>query len=143
MTAELLVLAVLPWTPATLFLPLMLNGVGNGMTIPGGTAAALSVRPDLAGTAAGLVGATQLGIGAAASILVGHFVTIWPQSLAWNFLLFVLLVLGVARRFRRLTRLTIALAASRRASLADLARQTRTPIHSSAKGRLCRAEPMG
>ena len=90
-TAELLVLAVLPWTPATLFIPLMLNGLGNGMTIPGGTAAALSVRPELAGTAAGLVGATQLGIGAAATILIGHFVTIWPQSLAWNLFLFVLL----------------------------------------------------
>lgn len=90
-TAELLFLAILPWSPATLFLPLMLNGVGNGLTIPGGTAAALSIRPDLAGTAAGLVGATQLGIGAAASILVGYFVTIWPQSLAWNLFFFILL----------------------------------------------------
>ena len=37
------------WTPATLFLPLALNAVGNGLTIPGGMASALSVRPDLAG----------------------------------------------------------------------------------------------
>jgi DHA1 family bicyclomycin/chloramphenicol resistance-like MFS transporter len=87
-------LVALPWTPATLFLPLMLNGVGNGMTIPGGTAAALSVRPELAGTAAGLVGATQLGVGAAASIFIGHAVTIWPPSLVWG--MFVFIVLGWA-----------------------------------------------
>jgi DHA1 family bicyclomycin/chloramphenicol resistance-like MFS transporter len=84
-------LFALPWTPATLFLPLMLNGIGNGMTIPGGTASALSVRPELAGTAAGLVGATQLGVGAAASIFIGHAVTIWPQSLVWGMFVFILL----------------------------------------------------
>ncbi len=90
-TSAILCLAVLPWTPATLFLPLMLNGIGNGLTIPGGTAAALSVRADLAGTAAGLVGATQLGVGAAASVLVGHAVTVWAPSLVWLLFAFVLL----------------------------------------------------
>jgi DHA1 family bicyclomycin/chloramphenicol resistance-like MFS transporter len=69
----------------------MLNGVGNGLTIPGGTAAALSVRADLAGTAAGLIGAAQLGVGAAASVVVGHFVTLWPPSLVWLIFVFVLL----------------------------------------------------
>jgi DHA1 family bicyclomycin/chloramphenicol resistance-like MFS transporter len=76
------------WTPATLFLPLALNAVGNGLTIPGGTASALSVRPDLAGAAAGLAGATQLGVGALASIVVGYTVPIWPASLAWLILLY-------------------------------------------------------
>jgi DHA1 family bicyclomycin/chloramphenicol resistance-like MFS transporter len=75
------------WTPATLFLPLSLNAVGNGLTIPGGTASALSVRPDLAGAAAGLAGAMQLGAGALASIVVGYTVTLWPASLAWLMLL--------------------------------------------------------
>jgi DHA1 family bicyclomycin/chloramphenicol resistance-like MFS transporter len=70
-----------PWTPATLFLPLAFNAVGNGLTIPGGTALALSVRPDLAGTAAGIVGATQLGLGALGSVIVGHTVLAWPPSL--------------------------------------------------------------
>ena len=77
-----LVLAmVFPWTPATLFLPLIGNSVGNGMTIPGATASALSARPELAGTAAGIVGSTQLGIGAAAAALMGWAVPLWPPAL--------------------------------------------------------------
>jgi len=71
------------WTPATFLLPLSINAVGNGMTIPGGMASALSVRPDLAGTAAGLAGATQLGLGAAASLVVGYTVPLWPASLVY------------------------------------------------------------
>ncbi|HEX8167365.1 MAG TPA: multidrug effflux MFS transporter [Beijerinckiaceae bacterium] len=78
---EAAVVALGPWTPATLFLPLAFNAVGNGLTIPGGTALALSVRPDLAGTAAGIVGATQLGLGALGSVIVGHTVLAWPPSL--------------------------------------------------------------
>ena len=88
---EGLCLLVLPWTPATLFLPLMLNGLGNGLAIPGGTALALAVRPDLAGTAAGLMGALQLGIGALAAILAGYIVTVWAPSLVVLILTCVLL----------------------------------------------------
>ena len=88
---EALCLVALPWTPATLFLPLTLNGFGNGMTIPGGTALALSVRPDLAGTAAGLTGAAQLGIGALAAVVAGYLVTLWPPSLVVLLLACVLL----------------------------------------------------
>jgi DHA1 family bicyclomycin/chloramphenicol resistance-like MFS transporter len=78
---EVVFMALGPWTPATLFLPLCLNAVGNGMTIPGGTALALSVRPDLAGTAAGIVGATQLGLGALGAVIAGYTVPLWPPSL--------------------------------------------------------------
>lgn len=46
-------------------------GLGNGMAIPNATAGALSVRPHLAGTAAGLSGAIMLGGGAALSGLAG------------------------------------------------------------------------
>lgn len=69
------------WSPLTLFLPLAFNAVGNGLTIPGATAEALSARPELAGSAAGLLGATQLGISAALTILISWLVTIWPQSM--------------------------------------------------------------
>lgn len=69
------------WTPLTLFLPLAVNAIGNGLTIPGATAAALSAKPELAGSAAGLMGALQLGSGALATILVGALVAVWPQSL--------------------------------------------------------------
>jgi DHA1 family bicyclomycin/chloramphenicol resistance-like MFS transporter len=90
-TLEAFCLIVVPWTPATLFLPLMLNGLGNGLAIPGATALALSVRPDLAGSAAGLMGALQLGLGALAAILAGYIVTVWAPSLVILILTCVLL----------------------------------------------------
>jgi DHA1 family bicyclomycin/chloramphenicol resistance-like MFS transporter len=81
-TAISLALSLSPWwTPLTLFLPLAVNAIGNGLTIPGATAEALSARPDLAGSAAGLLGATQLGISAALTVLISWLVTIWPQSM--------------------------------------------------------------
>ena len=81
MAIEGLCLVLLPWTPASFFLPLVINGIGQGMTIPGGSASALSVRPDLAGTAAGLMGAAQLGLGAAGTVLAGYVVVLWPPGL--------------------------------------------------------------
>lgn len=77
-----LVFALSPWwTPATFFIPLGLNAIGNGLTIPAATAAALSTRPDHAGSAAGLTGALQLGMGAAASVAVGWLVSQWAPAL--------------------------------------------------------------
>ncbi len=69
------------WSPLALFLPLAFNALGNGLTIPGATAEALSARPELAGSAAGLMGALQLGAGALATILISWAVTLWPQAL--------------------------------------------------------------
>lgn len=54
-------------TVHTFFGFMILVGLGNGMAIPNSTAGALSVRPHLAGTAAGLSGALMLGLGAALS----------------------------------------------------------------------------
>ena len=79
---ELIVIFALPWTPASFFLPLMGNAIGNGLTMPGATAGALSVRPDLAGSAAGFAGAFQLGLGAAMTVATSHAVEIWPPSIA-------------------------------------------------------------
>jgi DHA1 family bicyclomycin/chloramphenicol resistance-like MFS transporter len=58
MLLSLVALGLGPWDPATFFLPLVINSFGNGLAIPGGMALALSVRPDLAGTAAGITGRT-------------------------------------------------------------------------------------
>lgn len=44
--------------------------LGNGMTQPNAIAAALSVRPQLAGTASSLIGALQMGLGAALTFFV-------------------------------------------------------------------------
>ncbi|RDJ22896.1 MFS transporter [Bosea caraganae] len=69
------------WTPLTLFVPLAVSALGNGFTIPGSTAAALSAKPELAGSAAGLMGALQLGSSALVTVIISWLVTIWPQSL--------------------------------------------------------------
>jgi DHA1 family bicyclomycin/chloramphenicol resistance-like MFS transporter len=53
------------------FLPMAVVAVGNGMTQPNAIAAAVSVRPQLAGTASGLVGALQMGAGAAMTVAAG------------------------------------------------------------------------
>jgi DHA1 family bicyclomycin/chloramphenicol resistance-like MFS transporter len=62
-------------TAETFFGLMCLVGVGNGMTIPNATAGALSVRPHLAGTAAGLSGALMLALGAVLSALSGMLLT--------------------------------------------------------------------
>jgi DHA1 family bicyclomycin/chloramphenicol resistance-like MFS transporter len=52
------------------FLPMGVVALGNGMTQPNAIAAALSVRPQLAGTASALIGASQMGFGALMTFLV-------------------------------------------------------------------------
>lgn len=53
--------------PLALFGPTLLVGLGNGLTLASANAGALSVRPDLAGTAAGLGGALSIALGAVLS----------------------------------------------------------------------------
>lgn len=88
------------WTPVLLFLPMMLNGIGNGLTIPTLTAAALSVRPDMAGAASGLTGFTQLSLGAAAAYVSGMVTPLWPPA----FLILMLAATMLAMLFARLNR---------------------------------------
>jgi len=59
----------------SLFVPCALVGLGNGLTMPSSNAGALSVRPDLAGSAAGLAGALTVGLGAALTTITGWVVT--------------------------------------------------------------------
>jgi DHA1 family bicyclomycin/chloramphenicol resistance-like MFS transporter len=61
-------------TAWALFGPMLVFGFGNGLSLPNGLAGAVSVRPDLAGTASGVAGCLQMGTGAAASVLVGWLV---------------------------------------------------------------------
>jgi len=50
--------------PLLLFGVTLTVGIGNGLTLSNANAGALSVRPDLAGTAAGLTGALAIALGA-------------------------------------------------------------------------------
>jgi len=103
MTAALAIALTPYWTPLTLFLPLAINAIGNGLTLPGATAAALSARPELAGSAAGLAGALQLGSGALATVLISSLVAHWPPALMammWLMLVIALLALRSEPRQR-------------------------------------------
>ena len=90
------------WSPLMLFVPLAINAIGNGMTIPGSTAEALSARPELAGSAAGLMGAIQLGLSALMTVLISWLVTIWAPSLVvliWLLTAAGLLAIHFGRRY--------------------------------------------
>jgi len=69
-------LALASWLTALslpgIFLPMMVVALSNGLTLPNGTAGAISVNPRAAGAAAGLSGALQMLTGAAAALLVGY-----------------------------------------------------------------------
>jgi DHA1 family bicyclomycin/chloramphenicol resistance-like MFS transporter len=56
--------------PATVFLPQFVISYGNGVLLPNAIAGAVSVRPQAAGTAAGITGFTQMATGAAVTQVV-------------------------------------------------------------------------
>lgn len=60
---------------AELFLPMMLLGFGNGLSMPSAISGAVSVRPEIAGAASGLSGALQIGMGAVLSAAAGAVIT--------------------------------------------------------------------
>jgi len=70
-------------TPFTLFAPMLLVTLGNGLTIPNGTAAAISVLPGTIGAAAGLSGCAQMTIGATASQVSGIVQGTAPLASLW------------------------------------------------------------
>ncbi|MEO0680839.1 MAG: multidrug effflux MFS transporter [Pseudomonadota bacterium] len=61
--------------PVALFGPILLVGLGNGMTIPNATAGTLTVRPHLAGSASGLGSTLMIGGGAGFAALTGMMLT--------------------------------------------------------------------
>jgi len=58
--------------PASIFVPLFVVYVANGMALPNAIAGAISVKPDAAGTAAGVTGCVQMGWGAIISQLIAY-----------------------------------------------------------------------
>jgi MFS transporter, DHA1 family, multidrug resistance protein len=70
-------------SPLTLFLPMLFAALGNGLTIPNATAGAISVNASMVGTAAGLAGFLQMGIGAGSAQLVGVLQDGAPLAVFW------------------------------------------------------------
>ena len=74
--------------PETVFPAQVLLSCGNGIFLPNAIAGAISVRPQAAGTASGLTGFAQMGVGALAaqamSTVIAHSST--AQPLGWTML---------------------------------------------------------
>jgi MFS transporter, DHA1 family, multidrug resistance protein len=91
-TAGLALLAALDWAgvtgPAVFFGLVISVGLGNGILLPNANAGMLSVRPALAGSAAGLGGAFTIGGGAALAALAAALLS--PQSGALPLVLLML-----------------------------------------------------
>jgi MFS transporter, DHA1 family, multidrug resistance protein len=71
-----------------LFGPMLLVGIGNGMALPNATAAAVSVRPEAAGAASGLMGALQTAFGAILSSICGIVVAGGTEPIAFAAVIF-------------------------------------------------------
>ena len=65
-----------------LFGPCMIVGIANGLTMPSANTGAISVRPRLIGSAAGLVGAISVGSAAAIATITGAVLTAENASYA-------------------------------------------------------------
>jgi DHA1 family bicyclomycin/chloramphenicol resistance-like MFS transporter len=68
---SLVCLLTFGWVPWSLFGPVTLLGLGNGMSMPNAIAGAISVDPRVAGTASGLAGFLQMLIAALFAQLAG------------------------------------------------------------------------
>ncbi|HKY85246.1 MAG TPA: multidrug effflux MFS transporter [Pseudorhodoplanes sp.] len=81
--------------PETVFPAQFFLSCGNGIFLPNAVAGAISVRPQAAGTASGITGFVQMGLGAVAaqamSTVIAHSST--AQPMAWT--MFILAVLAM------------------------------------------------
>jgi DHA1 family bicyclomycin/chloramphenicol resistance-like MFS transporter len=86
--------AAFPASTAAIFIAAMPIWIGNGLTMPSTTASALSVRPELAGTASGLLGAGQLGLGAFVALITAYALgaTGWPMVAVMGISMLLMLV---------------------------------------------------
>ncbi len=90
----ILTYTVLPgWEMATIFLPQVVVGLGNGLLLPTAIAGAVSIRPQVAGTASGVTGFIQMSIGAAAAQISGHIIASASSAMP---MLLLMLFFGLA-----------------------------------------------
>lgn len=86
--------------PMKLFGPMFFLSIANGMVLPSSMAGTVSVRPDLAGSAAGLAGSIQMLFGALLSYSIGVVLplsaipTAWPLILAMTVSLIAAFIVG-------------------------------------------------
>jgi len=81
------------WEMATIFLPQIVVGIGNGLLLPTAVAGAVSIRPQVAGTASGMTGFIQMAICAGAAQLSGYLVARASNAIP---MLLLILIFGLA-----------------------------------------------
>ena len=89
--------------PAIVFAPQMIISFGNGLLLPAAISGAVSIRPQAAGTAAGITGFTQMGVGAIVTQYAGTLFTDAHSALPMAVLMAVI-VLCCATAFGLLVR---------------------------------------
>lgn len=70
------------WTPLALFAPMALTAFGNGLALPSSQTGAISVDPQVAGTASGLAGFLQMTLASLAAQAVGMLQDGTPHAMA-------------------------------------------------------------
>ena len=81
------------WEMATIFLPQIVVGIGNGLLLPTAVAGAVSIRPQVAGTASGMTGFIQMAICAGAAQHSGYLVARASNAIP---MLLLILIFGLA-----------------------------------------------
>jgi MFS transporter, DHA1 family, multidrug resistance protein len=90
--------------PAGLFVPQFFLSLGNGMLLPNSIAGAVSVRPQAAGTASGITGFAQMGIGALAAQAMSHVLSNAASAAPLALALFLLVIATAVSYFALLRR---------------------------------------
>ena len=83
-------------SPFALFAPIYLIGFANGISTTNGMAGAVSVRPALAGAAAGIAGSFQIGFGAVAMVAIGYLLTLTHSPMPVPIAMMVFAALALA-----------------------------------------------
>ncbi len=103
--ASVLALGAPDWGSFIVFGPQLIISLGNGLLLPGAIAGAVSVRPEAAGTAAGITGCAQMALGAAATQYAGTLLagasSAVPMALLMDVLVVALILAQVALVRRR------------------------------------------
>ena len=82
--------------PLALFLPMGMVGLANGLSFANALAGAISLRPQYAGAASGLIGSLQVTGGAIASVLVGVLMGSTPSVFVIAALMITLALMSLA-----------------------------------------------
>jgi DHA1 family bicyclomycin/chloramphenicol resistance-like MFS transporter len=101
--SAILAIFAMHWGPFIVFGPQLIVNFGNGLLLPGAISGAVSVRAQAAGTAAGIIGFTQMALGAATTQYAGTLLAESPTAVPLAMLM-VALVAALTISFALLVR---------------------------------------